>query len=91
MPEEKQRLRGLQAARLVLSVSFCIGLALFIWLQVGTYNLANRLTAIGYIANGNNLRQVVVGESALVVVCTVALLSLRRTWFTRVGILTIFN
>ena len=52
MPEEKQRLRGLQAARLVLSVCFCIGLALFIWLQVGTCNLANRLTAIGYIVTG---------------------------------------
>jgi protein-S-isoprenylcysteine O-methyltransferase Ste14 len=90
MSQDQRFLRWLQAARLVLSVCFCLGLALFVWLQVGTYELANRQISIGNLANGTNLRQVVLGETALVAVCAVAVLSLRQTWFTRVGILTIF-
>jgi hypothetical protein len=76
--------------RLLLAVCFCLGLALFVWLQLGTYLLATREESLGNLANGISLRRIVLGESALVLVCAVALLSLRRSWFTRIAILTVF-
>ena len=45
---------------------------------------------MGNLANGRTLRQIVIGETALLLVCAVSLLSLRRTWFARLGILTLF-
>jgi protein-S-isoprenylcysteine O-methyltransferase Ste14 len=88
-PKEK-RLRRLPASRLLLSVLFCLGLALFAWLQSGTYALATREDAVGNLANGRSLRQIVIGETALLLICALSLLSLRRTWFARIGILTLF-
>lgn len=90
MSEDKRRWQRLRVLRLLLSVSFCLGLALFVWLQIGTYDLGNRQESVGNLANGTRLHQIVFGECALVLVCAVAVLSLRRTLFTRVGILTIF-
>jgi hypothetical protein len=87
---DKPRWQRLPATRLALSVVFCLGLALFAWLQVGTYDLGNRQASVGYVANGTRLRQLVLGESALVLLCAVAVFSLRRSWFARVGILTVF-
>jgi hypothetical protein len=60
------------------------------WLQLGTYLLATREESLGNLANGTSLRRIVLGESALVLVCAVALLSLRRTWATRIAILRVF-
>jgi hypothetical protein len=62
----------------------------FVWLQVGTYDLGNREKSLGLLAGGTSLHQIVLGESALLLVCTVAVLSLRRSWFTRLAILTVF-
>jgi hypothetical protein len=71
-------------------VTFCLGLALFVWLQLGTFLLANREASLGDTTNGTRLHRIVLGESALLIVCTVALLSLRRSWSTRIAILTVF-
>lgn len=73
-----------------MSVCFCLGIALFVWLQVGTYDLGNREKSLGLLADGTSLHQIVLGESALLLVCAVAVASLRRSWFARFAILTIF-
>ena len=90
MSKQKHRWQRLPVLRLLLWVGFCVGLALFIWLQIGTYDLGNRQQSVGNLANGTHLHQIVLGESALLIVCALAVLSLRRTWFTRIAILTLF-